>query len=583
MRLTKKILAITLSSAVAFSSCADFLEEKPTTSITKKEAYSSESGIAGLMVGVYATTASVNASNLWMLLTQASGPTLYRAAGRSGLTVDQKQAIELDYRSNTGSVLTGWLNSYTAINRANNIISELTKVNDDGTPFYDELDPEFVNHILGNAYYLRAVNYFNLVRVWGPLPLRTTPTTGRVDFPCPRSGLKDVYELIVDDLEMAFDMMQEKGEMRTAWPDQAGYPHRWAAKALLAKVYLQMGCIKMYPGEPFEDPHFSDDAENEYTAQDLFYQALYAAEEVINEGVYRLLPLFSDVFYAGRQNTSEGIFETQASVVSGSSPQCLTYGVPNQCTKYATTTNSVAGRVRPMHELFQAFNPGDPRRSATFIYDSYIKYVDDNPPTIFAVYPAAGASANNDGGFPYFRKNFDSLYDALGSNTHFYIMRYADLYLIASEAANEVGESEKAVEYINVIRRRARDANGNGNPNDAGEIHPVDMTAYPGIDAFRGAVMTERLLEFAGENHEWFDTRRRGVQGFIDRVSTPHNYYKANPDMYGTNVKFNVIPAAYSEFPTEYNMVKYKLLLPIPMQELMTNSAIPFTEQNPGY
>ena len=83
---------------------------------------------------------------------------------------------------------------------------------------------------------------------------------------------------------------------------------------------------------------------------------------------------------------------------------------------------------------------------------------------------------------------------------------------------------------------------------------------------FRTRIMRERQYELLGENHEWFDTRRRGYQYFLEEVIETHNNF---PNLGNRDFRYPV-------------SVK-NMLLPIPSTELSTNTEISQADQNPGY
>ena len=139
-------------------------------------------------------------------------------------------------------------------------------------------------------------------------------------------------------------------------------------------------------------------------------------------------------------------------------------------------------------------------------------------------------------------------------------LRYADLLLMLAEIENELNGPGNAYQYVNEVLARARtQADGTQAPE------PADWSGMA-QDEFRTRILRERQYELLGENHEWFDTRRRGYEYFLEEVIETHNNFPnlGNKDFtYPVSVK--------------------NMLLPIPSTELSNNTEISQADQNPGY
>jgi hypothetical protein len=132
------------------------------------------------------------------------------------------------------------------------------------------------------------------------------------------------------------------------------------------------------------------------------------------------------------------------------------------------------------------------------------------------------------------------------------LYRYAEALLIYAEAQNELGNSGEAVEYVNLLRARARQGTGNEN-----RAQPADYAGSMGKDAVRELIFQERNWEMAHEFKRWFDLVRRGPEYFVSELKA----HDANAVKSG-------------------NISPHRMRLPIPQGELDLNSAL---EQNPGY
>jgi len=129
------------------------------------------------------------------------------------------------YKDNLNGLLGLWARCYRMINRTNNTIATLDNVK----KWSDE--SERLRHF-GEAYFLRAMAYYELVRVFGGVPIRTSLETENL----PRAAVDEVYELIAADLKHAIEMMPKK--IYPSGSEMAGHATKYAAEALMARVFL---------------------------------------------------------------------------------------------------------------------------------------------------------------------------------------------------------------------------------------------------------------------------------------------------------------------------------------------------------
>ncbi len=359
-----------------------------------------------------------------------------------------------------------WQELYKSIARCNNIIVNTSKELDS----YDEL--------VGQAYFLRAFDYWYLVNLYGNVPL-ITELPDLDNLLVKQAEPLKVWEQIIADLEKAETMLPDN------WSgENSGRPTSGAAIALKGKSYLYM----------------KEWAKAHETLDDLV-------------GKYSLLPAnqFGDNFSTTNENNSESVFELQflgqANFVWGSDiPQTGTMG--NYHIDYAPPTKSPdrSHVVNPwLKNLFETNNDTF-RRNQTLAYD----------------YPGAtgygGAAFNVDlseditvatdaGVEPIFSKKYSGMdigtraeVDFLGTNVgnNWRIIRYADVLLMLAEALNEDGMTAEAVNYVNMVRQRM----GSG-------LMPIS-TGLSKEDA-KQAIIDERAMELAGEGHRFFDLVRWGL------------------------------------------------------------------------
>jgi tetratricopeptide (TPR) repeat protein len=427
-----------------------------------------------------------------------------------------------------------WLEMYTAISSVNGLIDGMIE---------SPLTGKTRDNILGEAYFIRSVLYFNAVRMWGGVPLRLHLATDK-DVNMARTPAAEIYAQVIKDLEQAKQLMPEPtGQVK-------GRPNKYAAYSLLAKVYLTLG------GNDQASPYW----------QKAFDEAI----QVYNSNAYKLVRPFKDLWDVNKENSVESIFEIQYTTAGGSANGLTQSWMPTN-SSYITGAGSPLARVRLQKMTFDdhinTYGYSDPRVNASYIHTSYnSKPGSTGSVTTTQVYPSPTASAAN--GYPYLLKYNDPTWVANGSNTNLIYLRYADVLLMLAESENELRGPASAYKYVNEVMHRARDANGNGTI-EATETSPADWSGMTQT-TFRDRIMLERRIELIGEVHEFYDTRRRG-EAYLLKYYQQHN---AHP-------KFNA--ANDFLFPTDAASVKRNMLLPIPAEEFNYNRLLTPADQNFGY
>lgn len=349
--------------------------------------------------------------------------------------------------------------SYAGINRCNTVIDRLP-----GIPMDEALKKRYV----AEAKFVRALHYFNLVRLYGDVPLATRETTSLEGLNVARTPVGEVYAQIEADLAEA-----ESTLPRTYPAADAGRATQGAAKALLAKVYLtRAGTTK---GSPY------------------WAQAAAKCKEVMDSGGYDLWPNFADAFSLAAKGGREAVFEVQFLTDVRGNPFGTHYGIRG--VPLYPGPGSGAARVSP--SLFNAYDPTDRRRAVTFQTSftlngvtTTLSVTDPDPTRAVSFQKLWDRTARTSGGlsFPY--------------------LRYADVLLMHAEALNEAGNGPNAEAFAALNRVRTR----------------AGLPALAGLDyaAFREAVWRERRLEFAFENQRRFDLLRTGR--LLDAVKAENSF-----------------------------------------------------------
>lgn len=392
---------------------------------------------------------------------------------------DGSDAYQLDnfkILDNNAIVLQYYRAQYQGISRANLALEQIEMMETSE----DDLTPELKNRLLAEAHFLRAYYYFRLVRLYGGVPVVTTPVYSSNQWIQPRASVEEVYELILSDLKFAEQYLPLKSGYAS---EDLGRATKGAAQAMLLKVSLythDFASAKTY-GEAFINDQASE---------------------------YELCSDFADNFTLAGENGVESVFEVQY-MEEGTSD----YGEGNGFSRGTFTTiltrsrssafaNPGWGFNRPSQSLYDEFEAGDPRRDATILV----------PEESEIVTPAEEIYLGNSM-VGIKRTLFDPAtrtYSALAHDARAAInkieIRLADVYLMYAEACIEQGDLAAAASYIDRVRDRVG-------------LGTVDGSSKESLTA---ALRHERRCELAMEGHRWFDICRWGI---ADQVM---NAYKAS-------------------------------------------------------
>ncbi len=447
----KRYLSILLLVIVTLPACEEALEEQALDFIESGNFYRNEEDMIAAVNGVYDgySDASLFGRRLpTMVELAADVATIHR--NPTFLALDQ-----FSYAPNQEHIGIVWNGFYTVINRANTVIDQAKAIPE------DILSTSSRDPILAEAYFLRALAYFYLVRLYGDVPLQQSETIGLNAVSLPRTPASTVYESIIEDAQFAEASLSISPE-----GVNYGRASSLAATTLLADVYLTLEDWEM---------------------------AAFKAQQVIEASVHALQPNFPNVFSISNEaNNPEDIFSIRyLTNLSGTFwPAWLHAG---------NNINSSAGfqvvQVDTELRLWKEWDERDLRRD----FSVYTTYLSDNGDTLNVL--------TQNRPYPAFGKFNDPAANA-GSGSHgsdFPVYRYSEVLLIKAEALSMIngGPTSEAYEAINQVRRRAY-----GLPIE--EPTTVDLS---GLDAtsFRQAVLDERMFEFVAEAKRWFDLVRSGT------------------------------------------------------------------------
>lgn len=286
--------------------CNGILDTKPSATIPEESAISDPASARAAVVGLYPTLQST--SSYGEELTEF-GDVSADNTENSGFSNNVLEADRNDLHSNNSSVYDIWVAAYDGINRANEIIAKV--------PGVEGLDDEERNQLIGEAYFVRALDYHNLVKYFGGVPIKTTPTTSVSDVTnLARNSVAEVYAQIDKDLDSA--------ALLVTYTEPATRATAGAVVALRARVDL-------YQGD---------------------YAGAEAEAASVEEMGYDLVANYGDLFPTTGQSTVEDIFKIDATVTQEN---------------YISYDYLSSYRVAPTLTLMQAYDPGlDPDNLDSF-------------------------------------------------------------------------------------------------------------------------------------------------------------------------------------------------------------------------
>lgn len=441
----KLILILTLTSMFIGSCSEKFIEILPVSSVTIDVLYKTDKDFADALVGCYTLYDGIYDGNQEYIGELCGDDMEHQWATES-------IAVRLDYFtfSNDETLIRDyWRNHYKVINRCNQILTLIEKAN-----------PALITNktrYIGEAKFLRALAYFNLVRVFGDVPIILTSITFDEAYKVPRESVAKVYSDVIYK-----DFLDAESKLPVKYTgSDVGRATQGAAKSLLGKAYL--------------------------TQKD-YAKAEAKLKEVTTLG-YSLLPNFNDLWdYSKNEHHSEYIFDIEYEAGGGNGSNLTNTHVPQEATLQAFfgITGGGGSDLCPSDSLLslknELFDASDKRKVKTAI-NGYT-----NAAGVFVKLPVTGL-----------RRSFTMKYTtpvAAGGDSpaNFKVIRYADVLLMLSECLNENDKTSEALTYLNLVRTRA------------GVSSYVNLTK----SMAREKILLERRLELSFEGHRWFDLLRTG-------------------------------------------------------------------------
>lgn len=450
MKLKYNLIAIALLG-FSFSSCSDFLEQNPQTDLSENDFYKTADDILSAVNGVYSSLQEGDIYGNWYVFGEIPSDNTRNQLSGSVTTQNEFDQFYIDTQNSM--IANFWKAAYKVINRTNTVLGRIDGI---------EINTELANRYKLECKFIRALMYFNLVRVYGDVPLVLKETSISESYDILREPKENVYNQIIADLKEAQDLPVSYS---TA---EDGRATQGAAKALLANVYMTL--------------HKYAEAET-------------ILAEIINSGRYSLLENtpgslnidgYKNVFSPVNHNSEEGIFEIQ--FLKGGYGEGSNYAnnfAPENSGTNVVAVGGTGGNNIPEMDIYNAYEEGDLRRD----FSMSLGYYDNRK--------------NNEWvESRYVCKFMDVPYQNNDASNNYPVIRYADVILMYAEALNQNGKTAEACKYLNMTRRR-------GFGYQTTETSPVDLQT---TDKAQFALMVEqeRRVELAFENHRWFDLIRTG-------------------------------------------------------------------------
>ena len=565
------LLALVLTIGLATSCKDEFLDVAPKAVLGASNFYN-RVGVGYLLTGAYSlldgvgagTTSWHGSADNWIYGSVASDD-----AYKGSTSGDQPEISYIEYKAiqpDNSHFRGKWQAVYDGVARSNDALQAVEKAG-------DMADAEKVL-VRAQARFLRGHYHFEAKKMFNMVPFideKTYDPTNLVSTKVPND--KSIWPNIEADLKFAYDNLPDVQA-------QKGRATKWAAAAMLGKAYM---------------------------FQQKFAEAKPLFEAIIASGKYSLMPKYADNHRAVMNNNAESIFEIQFSVNDGAgggengnngATLNYPYGGPTTCCGFYQPSQNLVNAFKtdasglPMPATYNdADVTSDQGVESTAPFTPYAGPLDPRldhsvgrrgiPYLDWGIMPGKAWVRDQGNGGPYEGKKHLFQKSDVGTNTfsgnsrlnanNYRIIRLSHVYLWLAECEIEVGSTEKARDYINIIRRRAANPDGfvkldDGKPA-ANYVVKEYATAFAGKDAARTAVRFEHRLEFALEGHRFFDLVRWGI------AAETLNAYMAKE----ARLRSYFNGATFAKGKHEY--------YPIPVQEIL-NSKISGKEtltQNPGY
>ena len=473
-----KLLIAILSCALTFStvtSCDKFLDAENISNSNEEQQFDSTADTFTALIGVYNQIIGDDGYGQRISLYFPQSGDDFKTSGDFNCN-DRRGLSTYGACTSNPDLNKPFLKLYSGIERANLVIKNipLSKVMQTGS----DAEKKLMNRYLGEAYTLRALFYYDLIKNWGDVPMQMVPSSDLESVYLPKTDRDVIYDKIIADLAVASTMVPWRSEAATSNTRIT----KAAVKGLRARIALARAGYSLR-----REPRIMAKGSN---AQ-LYYQIAYdECKSIMTEGQHGLNANFEAVFRALHDNTEDGAHEVIFAVgaFGGNAATDSKIGYYNGMRHGDNSLWKSSGGINALPVYFYEFGKFDVRRDLTVAS----MQINDANQAILAT-----AAVCTDGKF---RKSWTGVTGtAQNLAIDWPLLRYSDILLMFAEADNEINgsPSAEAVNAVQQVRNRAYA----GNLGQAGTI-PTDKAG------FFNYIVHERLLEFGGEGLRKYDLIR---------------------------------------------------------------------------
>ena len=536
----KKIISNILKGSIwlftvgifTITGCAE-LDEVPPGILDPGTYFSSQEDALTALTGVYAPQyggAQRYYLKSWIILTDVGSDDM--GDGFGGIQA-RKELDRFKFDPTFGDFYYIWWSAYIVINRAGNVIENVTMMPDN---VFDT--PELKKRIIAEARFLRGQNYFNLVRLFGDVVFHgdsyVSDPVGDADLE--RTGVDVIYDFIISELELAEADLWHREDM------EKGRATRGAAQAYLAKVHLTRAGYRM-------DAKTGDMVQGDPSD---WAKAAQWADKMMGEGHYGLRDVYREVFpshpteFDLYENNEEHIYFVNCTEAENWFETKLYWG-PRKSNGEGGYSSFV-GEV----ELSSSYDTADLR--ADVVNLDYILDEFEEPQALDETNPGywwPGMNIPHAGKYLPEEEKYTFPPSGNASGVNYPLFRFAEVLLIYAEAVNEQGApTAEAIEAFNRVRRRA-------GLSEWPDVNDVDGNPYPDSqDGFRQAIRQERRWELCYEGKRLFDLRRWGIleETFQARANVTEPTVQDEIRAQNVEQKHNLYPIPFSEIQKNPNL-----------------------------
>ncbi len=594
----KSHIILLLAAGVLLTSC---LDENPQYSQNGKTVFSTESNAEMALLGCYGYMSTNNGyGQIWQEVPVfGSGLSVCRQNGNDspGFLASLTQVPSNDL------VGLAWDGMYKVIGEVNAFVESV-----DGS----ELDDEAKARLDGEARFLRAIAYYNLVAHFGDVPKKlSVPSADDIDMP--RSPREEIFnEIVLPDLQFAMENLPET--------NVEGRLDATAAVAFLGKVYYKMAMLDIdrqanlaNAKSCFDDVYgkyaldadpwgniFSDEVQYSSKSPEVIIQITYDNSSTVcfNRSSNRFAPQQSTTNGTtnGTNRVAKFIYDLQRGTYADDPRLNINYltrykrcgvaaaAAPYMCTyPYRTTAPGNAGNnieVGLPYELFA--DPTNPTLAELNTFVGETQKETNQTKQLWNYFTTPGAVGIQI--WPYYGKLFDTRQTAQYSHRPVIVYRYSELLLLMADVYNELGDTPRAIDLANEVLARARNIGG---PDGSPAAQPADWPKSLTQSQVTEKLYFERIFELIGEPSIYDMVRVRGTE-YLNKLLVLNNRHNITRECAINNQTASALFSDHlfdngSETQLSEDFLKRNLLLPVPTSEIDANPGISNDNNNYGY